>query len=380
MLRSRTSSLDYNAIVIGGGFYGCSVARHLASAGARGVLVLEAGNDLMTRASYANQARVHQGYHYPRSLLTALRSRVNFTRFVSQYRDAVVDTLDMYYAVARRQSNVTAEQFVQFCARIGAPLHAPAPHIERLFDADLVERVFRVREYAFDADRLRRCVKNELDAAGVRVKLGARAASVREEGGLLLVKEASGAGHRAARVFNCTYSGLNQFLSASGLPPIPLKHEVTELALVQVPSVLADVGITVMCGPFFSIMPFPARGLHSLSHVRYTPHFTWHDAAGTRIDDGDATLARLSRRTAFPHMLRDVQRYVPALAGCQYVESLWEVKTVLPRSEVDDSRPILHRRDHGLKSLTCVLGSKIDSVYDVLDEIVTAMDVSEAVR
>ena len=28
--------------------------------------------DLMQRASYANQARVHNGYHYPRSLLTAL--------------------------------------------------------------------------------------------------------------------------------------------------------------------------------------------------------------------------------------------------------------------------------------------------------------------
>jgi hypothetical protein len=88
----------------------------------------------------------------------------------------------------------------------------------------------------------------------------------------------------SARVFNCTYSMLNQTLVASGLPMLALKHELTELALVEVPPMLRNLGITVMDGPFFSVMPFPARGLHTLSHVRYTPHYAWHDTSGAWFD------------------------------------------------------------------------------------------------
>ena len=68
-------------------------------------------------------------------------------------------------------------------------------------------------------------------------------------------------------------------------------------------------------------------------------------------------------------MVRDAARYLPALADCRYRDSLWEVKTVLPRSEVDDSRPILFRPDHGIPNYHVVMGGKIDNVYDVADEL-----------
>ena len=231
--------MHHDAVVIGGGFYGCSIARHLADGGARRVLLIEADRALMTRASYANQARVHQGYHYPRSLLTAFRCRVNFARFVAQYRDAIVDSFDMYYAVARRQSNVTADQFVRFCRRIGAPIEAASGWMAAMFDDDLVEGVFRVSEPAFDADRLRARVEDELRASAVSVRLGARAIAVRPLDGALAIQEADGSEHLAERVFNCTYSSLNDLLAHSGLETIALKHEITELALVRVPLRLA---------------------------------------------------------------------------------------------------------------------------------------------
>ena len=65
------------AVVIGGGFYGCMLAAHLRQAGGR-VVLCEKHDDILERASHTNQARVHNGYHYPRSMLTGLRSRVNF--------------------------------------------------------------------------------------------------------------------------------------------------------------------------------------------------------------------------------------------------------------------------------------------------------------
>jgi glycine/D-amino acid oxidase-like deaminating enzyme len=359
----------WDALVIGGGFYGLYLAEFLAARLPR-VLLCERGSDLMARASFANQARVHNGYHYPRSVLTAVRSRVNFPRFVAEFRPAVSSDFEKLYAIARRGSKVTAEQFVQSMRRIGAEI-APAPDAVRdLFDPMLIEEVFRVREYAFDAARLRELMAERIQRAGVEVRLNVPVERIwPHPGGAVRVKLAD-TEVITGMVLCCAYAQTNAVAAASGLPVIPLKHELAELALVEVPPQMKHLGVTLMDGPFFSCMPFPARGLHTLSHVRYTPHGHWYDGL-----PGEPHVAaydmfdRTQKRTAFPHMARDASRFLPVLAGCEYRDSLWEVKTVLPRSETDDSRPILFRPDHGLANYHVVLGGKIDNVYDVAEEL-----------
>ena len=75
------------------------------------------------------------------------------------------------------------------------------------------------------------------------------------------------------------------------------------------------------------------------------------------------------KQSNWQSIVSDARRYIPILNDCTYRESLWEVKTVLPQSEVDDSRPILFRPNYGLTGFHCVLGGKIDNVYDVIDLI-----------
>ena len=47
-----------------------------------------------------------------------------------------------------------------------------------------------------------------------------------------------------------------------------------EIILCTVDERLKNTGITVMDGPFFSLMPFGQTGLHSLTSVTFTPHET----------------------------------------------------------------------------------------------------------
>ena len=361
---------SWDVVVVGGGFFGLSLAEYYCREGARAV-VLERETAAITRASFSNQARIHNGYHYPRSFRTAYRSRVNFPRFCREYRDAVVSDFTKLYAIPRLLSKVTAQQYRLFIERIGAPIVPAAPAFVRLFNQRTIEAVFEVTEYAFDALKLRKIAIERLENAGGRIEYGTEALSVRPAGDRLEVHARASAEDRlydARRVINATYGRLNAFNRASGIPLIPLKNELTEMALVDVPDAFQSLGITVMCGPFFSLMPFPPRSMHTLSHVRYTPHCWWRDEEGTPYRDGYEFLAARENISRFPHMVRDASRYVPGLRDLVYRDSIWEIKTVLPVSEVDDSRPILFKDNYHLKNYICVMGGKIDNIYDAIDE------------
>ena len=371
----RATELSTDCVVIGGGFFGSWLALALRRRGVPRVMLLERDRGLLSRASYNNQARVHNGYHYPRSILTGLRSRVNSSRFLAEFADCVDTQFKMYYCVARLQSNVTAAQFKIFCERIGAPLSPARDAVAAMFDKELVEAVFHADEWAFDAERLARRLRGELDREGVDVRYGCEALRVTkgESARARLVVDAKdrdsgepfAVGARFA--FNCTYSNLNGVLARSGVAKIPLKQELAEIALVEVPKELERVGVTMMCGPFFSFMPFPARRLHSFSHVRYTPHHSWRDV---EIDlDNQAYMDRIPKQSSFVRMRTDARRYMPIVERFVQKGSLFELKTVLPQSELDDSRPILFRKDESLAGLTSVLGGKIDNVYDVEREL-----------
>lgn len=368
-------SCTADAVIIGGGFYGSAIATYLAQKrGLRRVILLEKESELLVRASYNNQARVHNGYHYPRSFTTAFRSRVNFPRFVQDWPQVVKQDFVKLYAIARRNSKVTAKQFERFCHEIGAKIKPADEGLRRLFEPRLIDDVFLVEEYAFDSTRLAEWAVEELQVAGVEVHHSTRATGIFRSfsGKGLIVAIQSKSGNSSSitcgYVFNCTYSGLNQFSGDFPGTRTGLKQEVTEMALMQVPDLLQNIGITVMDGPFFSMMPFPARGLHTLSHVRYTPHFSWNDEQGI---DPYRKLDEYDRSTRVDRMVRDVGRYLPAVLEAKYVESLFEIKTVLVKNEGDDGRPILFEKHAELPGCYSVLGGKIDNIYDVLEKLET---------
>lgn len=368
----------YGAIVVGGGFYGARLALHLRERGLR-VLLVERETQLLARASLRNQARVHNGYHYPRSILTSLRSRLNYARFLQDYGDCADRSFPHYYAIARGMSKITAAQFAEFCRRIEAPVRTAPDTVRALFDLARIDAVFQVDECAFDATRLRERLLRDLDTRRVDVALETEAISVGpgSAGARVLLRDRRAEWSAdASLVLNCTYSSLNRLLASSNAATIPAKHELTELALVEPPEALAGAAVTVMDGPFFSLMPYPSRGLFTLSHVRYTPHCHWTDAPETPLRDAARVLADRVREPAsrYEHMARDAARYLPVMRESRYVDSLWEIKTLMPRSEQDDSRPILLKRCTEHPSLFTVLGAKIDSVYDVEDALDALFD------
>ena len=366
-------SCSVDAVVIGGGFYGSAIAIYLAKTrGLSRVILLEQEPRLSARASYNNQARVHNGYHYPRSFTTAFRSRVNLPRFVRDWPHAIKQDFVKLYAISKRNSKVTARQFERFSHEIGASIKPADAGLKRLFERRLIEDVFLVEEYAFDATRLAEWATKELKSAGVGIHCSTRALAIsRSPADKILrvaIKPKSGddSSINCRYVFNCTYSGLNHFSDSFSDTNMDLKQEVTELALIRPPGVLKEIGVTVMDGPFFSMMPHPASQLHTLSHVRYTPHFSWRDEISI---NPYKKLNEYELNTRVDRMIRDASRYLPSIREAQYVNSLFEIKTVSIKNEGNDGRPIVFKKHEELPGCYSILGAKIDNIYDVIEKL-----------
>lgn len=362
----------YDAIVIGGGFYGTSIAIDLAkNRRFSKIALIEKESSLLNRASRNNQARVHKGYHYPRSYITGFRSNSNFPRFLCDYRSCLAPGLTTLYAIARKNSKITAKQFQRFCEAIGATIK-PAPRpLEKLFAPNFIEQVFLVEESVFDVDKLRSKLELELlnNKIEIILKTSVKRIYHSKPGILELAAEDELLETRLLStqfVFNCTYSGLNQFQGDFTETKSLLKHEITEMALIEMPVELQQLGITVMDGPFFSLMPFPSENLHTLSHVRYTPHHSWNDRANK---DPYHEIANYHCQTRADRMLKDANRYLPTLVQAKYIKSIFEVKTILQKNEFNDGRPILFEKNATLPGCYSILGGKIDNIYDVLEKL-----------
>jgi len=243
------------------------------------VLVLERDPAPFMRATYINQARVHMGYHYPRSYSTAIKSAHYFERFCNDYGFCLHTEFDQVYATSAHFSWTNAAEFRRFCAAAGIRCDDVAP--ERYFNPGLCDGAFLTTEYTYDAQILKRWFLEQLAALpNVEVLYSHKPTAIEKAGSAWRV-QAGDITAEAPYLLNATYAGVNDVHAMLGLPPFGIKYEKCEIILCTVDKSLKNTGITVMDGPFFSLMPFGRTGLHSLTSVTFTPHETSYDSVAT---------------------------------------------------------------------------------------------------
>ena len=360
----------FDVVVIGAGFYGSLISIYLnKNKNIQNILLLEKEEEIMNRSSSRNQARIHNGYHYPRSFMTANRSHLNFSRFVSDWISSVKKDFISIYAIAKNNSKISSHQFKIFCNRVGIPINEAKQSLKNLFNKSLVSNIYVTEEYTFDANIFKLLVLNEIKKTNIKLQINSEVKKIsKKDDGIILETSIKGKNVNITTnyVFNCTYSSLNKINNRDYLTKNKLRHEIAEIALIDPPSNLSEIGVTLMDGPFFSFLPFPSKSIHSISHVRYTPHNQWLD--NLNIDPEDV-LKKYNKITNVDKMIRDASRYLPSMSKSKYIESFYEVKTVLTKNDNDDGRPILFEESQQLKGLYSVLGGKLDNIYDILRKL-----------
>ena len=147
-IEKRKMIETYDRIIIGAGLYGLYSALFCGRKGKK-VLVLECDPAPFRRATYINQARVHQGYHYPRSISTAIKSAGYFERFNKDYSFCINREFQKVYATSSEYSWSNGEQFKKFCKAAAIPCEELHPG--RFFKEGMCDGAFLTREYTYVA-------------------------------------------------------------------------------------------------------------------------------------------------------------------------------------------------------------------------------------
>lgn len=350
--------------IIGAGFFGLRVALFFAKKG-KNVVVFESESSALSKASTINQARVHNGYHYPRSYTTALSSHNHFKRFCHEYSYAVNNNFKNIYAIAKNNSHTSSKQFEVFCDRVNISLEESPENIHNLFSADLIEKSYSVEEAVFDGSIIKDSLLSEISKfKNIKILFNCKVSRVNIADDSVEIY-GSDFKYKSKKTFNTTYAGINSLLSYSGFEKLDFRLEMTELAFVKFPNEIQNLGFTIMDGQFFSSIYYPSLKCHSLTHVRYTPHIQWHEKD---YCINPYKISDKKHKSKYIFMLNDAKRYLPILNKAKYLKSMYTIKAVPVRNEINDGRPIVfkeHHNDNQGNLFVSILGSKIDNIYDL---------------
>lgn len=343
--------MKYDVAVIGGGFYGCHIALQQARMGRKVVLFEKAA--LFTEASFYNQARAHLGFHYPRAPKTSSDCARNYEKFNEFYKSAVVNDFEHFYAIAKCDSKTNFNDYLKFCDNLSLKYHK-SNKLDALFYKDKTEGYISTTECAFDTSKLLKFFEEEFKALDIAV-IYKEIVGVEDCLGNLVLIAKDNQRLIAKKTYACLYAETNSFLRKINAKPIEnLEFQLTETILLDLPDYIINqfekFAITVMDGPFFSLMPFPARNCYSLTHVSHGIHH--------KYADNECPLFKESKADKIIHAAAS---FLPFLLDAR-MKSCFSIRKLIDKNVKDERPAIIQNYFEGL--MTVVIGSKLVNIFD----------------
>jgi len=371
-MSSKIQKFDY--IILGAGIFGLYAATLLFKKGCK-VALIERDREAFSRASYINQARLHYGYHYPRSIATAQQSIKYFERFNKDFSFAINSSFKKIYAISSRISYTSAKQFLKFCNY----LEIPAFEIDskKYFNNGMVEAAFETKEYAFDAEKIKNYLIKEINKnKNTKIFFNKNLKNVEKTSDSYILNFNDKNSFETKFVLNTTYAAINQIIDKFNYEKFKIKYEICEMIVCDVNGKLKNIGLTVMDGPFLSIMPFGLTGYHTLSAVQYTPIKTSfkdlpvfecqginNSCSITNLEN--CNLCSDKPKTTWRYMSQLAKKFFISEMSFNYNSSLFAIKPILEAAEIDDSRPTIIKTFSKNPTFISALSGKINGIYEL---------------
>lgn len=315
--------------VLGGGWYGCHLSSALIELGHE-VELHETRGAIFQGASGCIPARLHQGFHYPRSRLTRAACLDHAEGFMARYGHLTSGVPVNIYAIAQHESLI---DFPQYTRTLAGEVEFVTIADPAEFGLRNVEGALLTGERHIVTDRARAYFESRLEG---RLLLSCSPADDLND-------------PRWDWTIDCTFCAHE----SAGVD----RYEPCLVVLLEGP---VDRAVTIMDGPFPSLYPWDeGRQLCSLSSARWTPFSktirSWLEAQEVIQD---ATRAEVEERGL--SMIDSMADFYPAIAEFTPVDYRLSVRA-MPLSGADTRLvDVVRLGDRLLR----VRAGKIDAVLD----------------
>lgn len=339
--------------IVGAGIFGTTVAIKLAKNGFN-VDLFEKGPDILQAASGINQYRLHRGYHYPRSAETALSSKKAESSFRAEYSEALLNSDEHYYCIAKEKSKVSAKEFTDFCDK--CELEYEEANLD-FVNPDMIELIIKARESLIDPIFLKKIVWQKLKINNVNVILNKSFSSDEID--------------TYDFVVNCTYANLNHILKNISKSIENYQFELCEKPIFKLPEVFHKKSVVIMDGPFFCIDPYSDTDLHLMGNVVHALHRT---NVGTFPEIPEEYKSLMNNGIIKNPPITNVKKFIevavtfmPEIEKAEHVGSMYTIRTVLPNVDHTDERPTLVKRINN--KIINVFSGKIGNCVEASEEV-----------
>ena len=341
-----------NIAVIGGGIFGVTCALKIGIENK--VTIFEKNEDILKSASDVNQCRIHRGYHYPRSDETAQEVSKSEISFMNEFSDAVMEKTENFYCVAKNDSQVNADEYIEFCNRNSLEFSTSKLDI---IDENSIQLCLKVQEKLFDHEKLRKGCWNKLKKLGISVKLNHE---VNDE----IFKQFD-------FVIICTYAKINSFLKKFPEKQKDYQFEIYEKVFFELPKEFENKSMLIMDGPFMSIDPVGGKNYFIIGdvintvHERYVGKFPKFDSKFLPLlDKGIIKNPPFTNKELF---LKSAAQFFLDLSQAKYIGSSFTIKTVLPNVNLTDARPTIIEKIN--EKIITVFSGKIPTCVETANQV-----------
>ena len=366
----------YDCVVIGGGIFGCSCAIELSKLG-KETIILEKNKDLMLGATSNNTNRIHLGYHYPRDLDTALQCKEGFEMFVKEYSDCILKDINNFYCISSYGSKVSAEKYYKFCKSAGLPFRELSNRVlpEKLENIDCV---ISTEELIYDCKELAKNIKEKINFSNINIANQSKAKRIQELDNKFKI-DIGNEEIFSKSIINCTYSNYNFFNKGLNFPERIYQYELTFVPIIRWGSRKTQLGITVMDGNFFSVLPHGKSGNYTLYHVDFsvinrvinaTPPLEWENPYKI-VSDEEA-------KYLFKKMIDSIANWLPSIKTAELIGYLLTTRIVLSKKEKTDARPTMVERMPTKNCFYSLFSGKID--HSILVSKKIAEDIQKNIK
>ena len=358
----------FDSAIIGGGIFGCLSAIELSKLG-KEVILLEQKNSLMNGASSNNTNRLHLGYHYPRDLNTALQCKNGFHMFLQEYSNCILKDINNFYCISNKGSKLTSSQYEAFCQSAELPF-------KKIQNSDIpiqinnVDCVIDTQELIYDCEEIKNNIKEKLNKNNINFYTNSEVTSIKEldDKFKITIKNRD---FYARSIINSTYSNYNIFHDDLGIKKKTYQYELTIVPIIKWREGEPPLGITLLDGNFFSVLPHGKSGNYTLYHVDYSvydrkiaeePPSTWQNPRKI-IRENEAKLI-------YQKMVEDIApQWLPSILNSEFIGYLTSTRMVLAKVEDSDARPSLTEKMPTKNCFYNLFSGKIDHSIIVSKEV-----------